>query len=159
MKWGVRRYQNEDGTLTEAGKKRLKSYNFNEDGSARTNKHINNILELDKKYANNRTVKQQAKINNEVRKYNESAKRDIQKALKEGNIDSAKSVAAGRTYMAMLTNSRYLNSAISSTASSGKIEAGKDYTYNLVRDNDLGGVRVTVNGHSDFYTLDPFDRK
>lgn len=23
MKWGVRRYQNEDGTLTEAGKKRL----------------------------------------------------------------------------------------------------------------------------------------
>lgn len=26
MKWGVRRYQNEDGTLTEAGKKRYRSY-------------------------------------------------------------------------------------------------------------------------------------
>lgn len=26
MKWGVRRYQNVDGTLTEAGKKKLKTY-------------------------------------------------------------------------------------------------------------------------------------
>lgn len=26
MKWGVRRYQNADGTLTEAGKKKLKTY-------------------------------------------------------------------------------------------------------------------------------------
>lgn len=26
MKWGVRRYQNEDGTLTDAGKKRLQNY-------------------------------------------------------------------------------------------------------------------------------------
>lgn len=26
MKWGVRRYQNEDGTLTDAGKNRLKNY-------------------------------------------------------------------------------------------------------------------------------------
>ena len=27
MKWGVRRYQNEDGTLTELGKRRLARYN------------------------------------------------------------------------------------------------------------------------------------
>lgn len=26
MKWGVRRYQNEDGTLTNAGKKRQEKY-------------------------------------------------------------------------------------------------------------------------------------
>ena len=26
MKWGVRRYQNEDGTLTELGKRRLSRY-------------------------------------------------------------------------------------------------------------------------------------
>ena len=31
MKWGVRRYQNENGSLTEAGKKRLKKY-VNENG-------------------------------------------------------------------------------------------------------------------------------
>lgn len=27
MKWGVRRYQNEDGTLTNAGRKRQEKYN------------------------------------------------------------------------------------------------------------------------------------
>lgn len=31
MKWGVRRYQNADGTLTEAGKKRLDKYKFKEE--------------------------------------------------------------------------------------------------------------------------------
>lgn len=30
MKWGVRRYQNADGTLTDAGKKRLQTYKTNE---------------------------------------------------------------------------------------------------------------------------------
>ena len=29
MKWGVRRYQNEDGSLTEAGKRRLKKKEIN----------------------------------------------------------------------------------------------------------------------------------
>lgn len=30
MKWGVRRYQNADGTLTEAGQKKLEKYKFKE---------------------------------------------------------------------------------------------------------------------------------
>lgn len=33
MKWGIRRFRNEDGTLTEAGKKR-----YNEDGSRKTHR-------------------------------------------------------------------------------------------------------------------------
>ena len=33
MKWGVRRYQNPDGTLTEAGKKRYSGSNVHEDHS------------------------------------------------------------------------------------------------------------------------------
>lgn len=32
QKWGIRRYQNEDGTLTEAGRKR---YGYNDDGTQR----------------------------------------------------------------------------------------------------------------------------
>lgn len=31
MKWGVRRYQNKDGTLTAAGKKRSKTYGWSKD--------------------------------------------------------------------------------------------------------------------------------
>lgn len=38
MKWGVRRYQNPDGTLTEAGKKKLKRYVSSE--QARTEYNI-----------------------------------------------------------------------------------------------------------------------
>ena len=30
MKWGVRRYQNEDGTLTEAGRRKYRTNDFNE---------------------------------------------------------------------------------------------------------------------------------
>lgn len=37
MKWGVRRYQNKDGSLTEAGKRRY----LNSDGSLKPNKAIN----------------------------------------------------------------------------------------------------------------------
>ena len=33
MRWGVRRYQNKDGTLTEAGKKRVSNYAVSEDSS------------------------------------------------------------------------------------------------------------------------------
>lgn len=35
MKWGVRRYQNEDGTLTSAGKEKLKNYKFKESNKVR----------------------------------------------------------------------------------------------------------------------------
>ena len=34
MKWGVRRYQNKDGTLTNAGKKRYNQDNWSEDAKA-----------------------------------------------------------------------------------------------------------------------------
>lgn len=35
MKWGVRRYQNADGTLTAAGKEKLKNYKFEESNKVR----------------------------------------------------------------------------------------------------------------------------
>lgn len=35
MKWGVRRYQNADGTLTAAGKEKLKNYKFKESNKVR----------------------------------------------------------------------------------------------------------------------------
>lgn len=43
MKWGVRRYQNTDGTLTAAGKEKLKKYKFNERNkvSAQMTKYTN----------------------------------------------------------------------------------------------------------------------
>lgn len=48
MKWGVRRYQNEDGSLTEAGKRKYRYKNpdgtLTEEGRARRNKKIRNAV-------------------------------------------------------------------------------------------------------------------
>lgn len=44
MKWGIRRYQNKDGTLTELGKKR-NSEKFNRNGYASEKKTMTNIVD------------------------------------------------------------------------------------------------------------------
>lgn len=54
QKWGIRRYQNEDGTLTEAGKKR---YNTNSGNS--TSQNAKNVTSSDDK---NEKIKKAAKI-------------------------------------------------------------------------------------------------
>lgn len=53
MKWGVRRYQNTDGTLTEAGKRRLKR-------TARVSNAANKAIETGRKIKNN-SVTERAK--------------------------------------------------------------------------------------------------
>ncbi len=54
QKWGIRRYQNEDGTLTEAGKKR---YNTNSGNS--TSQNAKNVTSSDDR---NEKIKKAAKI-------------------------------------------------------------------------------------------------
>ena len=44
MRWGIRRYQNEDGTLTEAGKKRYDAYKTHESLKKRENAERNRLL-------------------------------------------------------------------------------------------------------------------
>lgn len=51
MRWGVRRYRNEDGTLTEAGKKRYQKENFKKIAKAK-HKSKNNSEVLDKTIVN-----------------------------------------------------------------------------------------------------------
>ena len=54
MKWGVRRYQNKDGSLTPAGKKRYSDYSGSETGlSSLSDEEIRrkiNRLQLEKQY-------------------------------------------------------------------------------------------------------------
>lgn len=53
MKWGVRRYQNADGTLTEAGSRRLYKdvKKFANKGPGPTNGYNKNVVSLRTKYA------------------------------------------------------------------------------------------------------------
>ena len=58
MKWGVRRYQNPDGSLTEAGKKKYGSVNYDVHGKLKTHKDFVNA----NKYARADYLQRKAKI-------------------------------------------------------------------------------------------------
>ena len=60
QKWGVRRYQNKDGSLTPAGKKRRKSDNYHEDyKKAHDNKPISQMSTKELQDRNNRLQQEQ----------------------------------------------------------------------------------------------------
>ena len=89
------------------------------------------------------------------KQYDKSASKDIKKASKIGNTEVVNSISAGRTYLRMLTDSNYLQRTIAETGVRANVEPGKNFTYNVLRNDKLGGVTVTVNGHSENYTYSP----
>lgn len=138
MKWGVRREKQ-----------------FERDGSKKTVKKLNKFLDADKQYGANRTARQEARLDRLYKQYDKSAAKDIKKASKIGNTEAVNSISAGRTFLRMLTDSNYLQRSISDTGIRANVEPGKKFTYNFLRNDKLGGVTVTVNGHSENYTYSP----
>lgn len=139
MKWGVRK----------------KQPTFERDGSAKTMKRLNALLDADKKYGPNRTARQDRKIHKLHAKYDKSAKKDIKKAIKANDDKAAKSISAGRTYLKMIVDSNYLSSAITDASIHANVPVGKNFTYNVLRDDSVGGVKITVNGVSNDYIYAP----
>lgn len=66
QKWGVRRYQNEDGTLTEAGKKRLVTYGKRQEKYTRKQEKMAPKVER----ANEKALKAKAKVEKAAYKKN-----------------------------------------------------------------------------------------
>lgn len=74
MKWGIRRYQNADGTLTEAGKRRLKK-------DSTKNNDTKKVLKANMKVRYN-TVKQ--KVNNMIRDFKQGYEEEMNRqAIRE----------------------------------------------------------------------------
>ena len=138
MKWGKR-----------------KAASFERNGSKKTVKKLNKFLDADKQYGANRNARQEARLDRLYKQYDKSASKDIKKASKIGNTEAANSISAGRTYLRALTDSNYLQRTIAETGARANIEPGKKFTYNVLRNDKLGGVTVTVNGHSETYTYSP----
>ena len=138
MKWGVRREKQ-----------------FEKNGSKKTVKKLNKFLDADKQYGANRTARQEARLDRLYKQYDKSAAKDIKKASKIGNTEAVNSISAGRTYLRMLTDSNYLQRTIAESSVRANVEPGKKFTYNVLRNDKLGGVTVTVNGHSENYTYSP----
>lgn len=152
MKWGIRRFRNEDGTLTEAGKKRYAyADQLTYEGSGRTQKLTDKLLKTDKRYGSKRTISRQAEINRQFGKISKSYEKDIEKAESVGNDAAVRRLHAGRTYLKVLSDPRFVEMAITETATRANVEIGKDFTYSFMRDDDFGGISVTVNGFTEKY--------
>lgn len=132
MKWGIRRYQNKDGSLTDAGKKRLVSRvqradeNDNPHKVARlTNKAFAKYKKTSKSYQTALASKNElAKANNEINKRSHAyAEKMVGKKYKDirDPIDHFKYIAAGQTEMRRLAaNKEFMNTKITYTKNYSK---------------------------------------
>lgn len=121
QKWGVRRYQNEDGSLTNAGKKRYgTSENFERQYPAdkkksdisainsgreatRNAKEVNkNLKELEKE----KTSKKQKQVNKQI----EEAVRDDARRMSDQELrDAVNRLNMEENYTRMMTNRNYID--------------------------------------------------
>ena len=127
MKWGVRRYQNKDGTLTEKGKARFKKVSENAFLQKRDQKTaIKNIKRNKFKY----------KPDRKAIYYNEKA----EKARAKGDIENMKKyIDYAKAFTKMNTD---LNKRLSDLTT-GKLKAGRDFI--IQRDYDLWLVGPIVS--------------
>ena len=103
MKWGVRRYQNEDGTLTPAGKKRLgyKSTSVRSALARRSNEKVDKSFNDWKENAKKRddAIELGKKANAAKRAYdNDPKNKDTKVAYKEANKAYKKALSSNTTY-------------------------------------------------------------
>lgn len=85
QKWGVRRFQNEDGTLTAAGKERYhiaKDGRFDEDSKKKLLEQLKNT-ESQKEIASDPLIQRKAKTLSEQAKKYRDAENEVQKKFKE----------------------------------------------------------------------------
>ena len=129
MKWGVRRYQNKDGTLTEKGKARFKKVSESAFLQKRDQKTaIKNIKRTKSAYKPDRYAVY----------YNKKA----EKARAKGDMENMKKyIASAKAFTKMNTD---LNKKLSDLTT-GKLKAGRDFI--IQRDYDLWliGPIVSLN--------------
>lgn len=93
QKWGIRRYQNEDGTLTEEGKKRTLRYRV---GEKRLNNRVAYTAKVNDKFAARAGISENMKsINTEhLRTQTENILKDPDRVMKIGKGTITRRVAA-----------------------------------------------------------------
>lgn len=88
QKWGVRRFQNEDGSLTSAGKKRLASTSDTIKRDALAKSYNDNIAKGDKN-----SIKQAKKDARNIAKLDDKAEAEARKAIKTQRKHNAKNAS------------------------------------------------------------------
>lgn len=110
QKWGIRRYQNEDGTLTEAGKKHALKVEARQ--QARLEKKDNRWVDRNYNRIYNKTYRQSKKELNQF----------IKKDLNKRYADQVKAGQLGRTYINELNRkmAEIMNKNVSAVTPSGR---------------------------------------
>jgi len=148
MKWGVRRYQNKDGTLTAAGKKR-RATNYTEEAKSMSDQELRSKIDrmvLEKRYVNaskNRNSKTAQALDaaNKATKMGSDAGKIVNDAHKLGNKNNPNADLASKTLNAV---SKTVNTAkkVNTIAEEHKIM--KTSKTKLANMNDKQ-LRETVN--------------
>lgn len=125
QKWGVRRYQNEDGTLTDKGRARFDKVGKSKIRTARDNSTAKWVY------------KQNARaLDSQARKWDKMSK----KAEKKGNVNAAKAYAKG---VKELTKHSEIMKKNIADIKSGTIKAGRDFIVSNDFEFKLGGYQTT----------------
>lgn len=145
MKWGVRRYQNPDGTLTEAGKQRFAKTHDSEGWKKINTDHAKRITSTNAKFFG-----KSASINKDKsKKLSEKAKKardeyDVKKADKL-DAKAKKLEAAGKKYEEQAALAAKLYKDIDS----GKIKAGKDFIVQIDMNLNLTNIGSMIGMHNE----------
>ena len=108
MKWGVRRYQNKDGTLTPAGKRRYQILGIrNKDGSIRPKTFLNKEKQLESDRKTLEKLKSnQGKLSTGITKKRQEAYRlkDIRRLEKRISDLEQNKITTGKLFVESLLN-------------------------------------------------------
>ena len=103
QKWGIRRYQNKDGSLTEAGKKRYRTQDggLTEDGKKKYTKVVQDLYSLPRRYAKGYNANVEKKSNKLQRTIYDFVASNSNKEPLKSITDKAKKISVdnGKEFM------------------------------------------------------------
>lgn len=99
--------------------------------------------------AGTKTERQYKKL---LKNYTQAADKDLKKAYKNNDSKQYNKILAGRTLAKFMLDNNYANRAITDAAVSAKAEVGKDFTYNMKRNDKAGTVDIKINGKTSSYS-------
>jgi hypothetical protein len=153
QKWGVRRYQNDDGTLTDAGKKRYSedAYEAKTLKSKKTNQLSNEELE---------TLNKRLKLEQDYKNYTNKGENYTKKFLAEaggkvvGTAVTAAAIYLGTKYAtnAMKTELKNVSSEVLSKVSKEAISGAAKAASDAVRTNVQNNVKEAAKTNSSVKT-------
>lgn len=110
QKWGVRRYQNKDGTLTAAGKKRVKSLNPTSDKQYTGSRHDSEAYKqyrMNKEADNQKKAEMHAAVKNRRTLSDADLKKKIERVKMEKQLKdlTAEEISPGKAFVKRVVSS------------------------------------------------------